>query len=283
MRSTKGSATKGLPTKGLDHPGPGARPWGRLLISLILGLMAAPMAARAALAAQPAPGCTGMGIGLLNSYFDLPWSAAGMGRFAATIKEPSAAAYWGVERQNEAGRVTTDLSTWGGIKVHADATGVAIFQPVEAPKLVPGYAYVLVDVLARVFVRNGIVAISLSTGPASYAAAAYPRSPFRTTVVGQWTTIGEQLVLGANSPAFDRVSILSVTSSAEFSIGCITFISHERNIGLPDANPLTKGAMASPPASGADLEVALVRDAGRLRARSPHPEPAGEELAQASR
>ncbi len=263
MRSAKGLAT-GSP----DRPGAAARPQGRLLIALIVGLVAAPLAARAALAAEPAPGCIGLGIGLLNSYFDLPWSATEAGKFAATIRQPSAAAYWGVERQNEAGRVTTNLSSWGGIEVHADATGVAIFQPVEAPRLLPGYAYVLIDVLARVFVKEGIVAISLSSGPASYAAAAYPRSPFRTAVEGQWTTIGEQVVLGANSPAFDRVSILSLTPSAEFSIGCITFISHERNIGLPDANPLTKGAMAAPQSRGADVEVALIGEVDRRMAHA---------------
>jgi hypothetical protein len=262
MRSTTSLAATPLATRVPDSSGPDTRLRWRLLAALILGLLAAPLASGGAIAAEPAPGCIGLGIGLLNSYFDLPWSGAGAGKFAAAIQRPSAAAYWGVEQQNDGGRVTTNLSSWGGIKIHADATGVALFQPVEAPRLVPGYAYVLVDVLARVFVKDGVVAISLSTGPASYAAAAYPRSPFRTTVTGQWTTIGEQVVLGANSPAFDRVSILSLTPSAEFSIGCITFISHERNIGLPDANPLTKGAMAPQPAIEGIMPAAL-----RVRAR----------------
>jgi hypothetical protein len=242
------------------RPGPGARSRKRLVIVLILGLTGAVVASRGALAGEPASGCLGMGIGLLNSYFDLPWSGAEAGRFTTLIKQPSAAAYWGVEQQNGVGRVTTNLSSGAGIEVHADATGAAIFQPVKAPQLIPGYAYVLVDVLARVFVKEGIVAISLSTGPASYAGAAYPRSPFRTMVNGQWTTIGEQVVLGANSPTFDRVSILSLTPSAEFSIGCITFISHERNIGLPDSTPVTKGAMASPGDTGNIARAWFVRE-----------------------
>ena len=52
--------------------------------------------------------------------------------------------------------------------------------------------------------------------------------------------------MGENSPAFDRVSIVTLTPSATFSIGCITFITHERNIGLPDPNIVTKGTMALP-------------------------------------
>ena len=251
--------------KGPERPAPRARARRRALVALILGPilgLAALPASRKAPGAEAAPGCLGMGIGLLNSYLDLPWSTVDASKFAASIGQPSAAAYWGIEQQNGAGSVTTRLAVQGGIEVKARGTGVAIFQPVEAPRILPGYSYVLIDVLARVLVKDGIVAISLSDGPASYAAAAYPRSPFRTTVNGEWTTIGEQVVLGENTPAFDRVSILSLTASAEFSIGCITFISHERNIGLPDANPLTKGAMASPAPDAPIMNAAQDRDAG---------------------
>ena len=216
----------------------------------LLLVLTAFMPASPARAAEAAPGCLGMGVGLLNSYFDLPWSSAGMGKFAGTIAQPSAAAYWGVEQQYGGGRVDTTLAPQGGIEVKAHGTPVAIYQPVEAPKLIPGYAYVLVDVLARVMVKDGVAGISLSTGPASYAPGAYPRSPFRTTVTGEWTTIGEQLVLGENSPAFDRVSIVSLTPSAVFSIGCITFITHERNIGLPDTTTQTKGTLLLPGDAG---------------------------------
>jgi hypothetical protein len=197
-------------------------------------------------ATEPAPGCIGMGVGLLNSYFDLPWSNTSAGKFASSIAQPSAAAYWGVEQQYGGGRVDTALSPFGGIDVKAHGTPVAIYQPVEAPKLVPGYAYLLVDVLARVFVKDGTAGIALSTGPASFAPAAYPRAPFRSTVTKDWTTIGVQIIMGENSPAFDRVSIVSLTPSATFSIGCITFITHERNIGSPDPNIVTKGTMALP-------------------------------------
>jgi hypothetical protein len=260
MRSTTGLDRFRSPLRFLAPHAQRPMPWShRLRFALILALAAALPASHTARATEAAPGCLGMGIGLLNSYFDLPWSTTGAGKFAASIAQPSAAAYWGIEQQYGGGRVDTNLSAQGGIEVKAHGTPVAIFQPVEAPRLVPGYAYVLVDVLARVFVKDGVAGISLSTGPASFAAPAYPGSPFRTTVNGEWTTIGEQIVLGANSPAFDRVSIVSLTPSAEFSIGCITFISHERNIGLPDPTPLTKGAMASPNDIGATVHVEFVR------------------------
>lgn len=227
------------------------------LVLVFLPGLAPLLAAPEANAAEAAPGCLGLGVGLLNPYFDLPWSSGEKAKFAGLIRQPSVAAYWGVERQNETGEATTRFGAQGGIDVGASGTAAAIFQPVQAPRLVPGFSYVLIDVLARVFVKRGILAIALSEGPASYAVAAYPRSPFRTTVEGQWTTIGEQLVLGTNTPVFDRVSILSLTPSAEFSIGCVTFITHERNIGLPEATPLTKGAMASPLAAEPAMAAAL--------------------------
>src|SRR5437763_15458138 len=194
-----------------------------LVLVPLLGL-AALSAAPEANAAEAAPGCLGLGVGLLNPYFDLPWSSGEKAKFAGLIRQPSVAAYWGVERQIETGEATTRFGAQGGIDVRASGTAAAIFQPVQAPRLVPGFSYVLIDVLARVFVKRGILAIALSEGPASYAVAAYRRSPFRTTVGGQGITICERPVLGTNTPVFDLVSIFSLTPSTEVSIGSVTVI-----------------------------------------------------------
>jgi hypothetical protein len=221
-----------------------------LAFLISFGLLAGLTYARAAAATEPAPGCLGLGVGLLNSYFDIPWSANERQKFATLIALPSAAAFWGIEKQNEMAQVQTILSPDGGLKVTGEGGAFAIYQPLEAPKLVPGYDYLLMDVLARVFVKQGAVGISLSVGPPSFAAQAYPRPPFRSSSTGEWNTIGLQLMVSANSPVFDRVSIVSLGANAEFSLGCITFVSHERNIGLPDPGPPTKGAMLQLPDSG---------------------------------
>jgi hypothetical protein len=197
-----------------------------LTFLILFGLLASLALVRSAAATEPAPGCLGLGVGLLNSYFDVPWSA-----------------FWGIEKQNSAAEVQTILSPEGGLSVIGQGGAFAIYQPLEAPKLVPGYDYLLMDVLARVFVKQGSVGISLSAGPASFAAQAYPRPPFRSGSTGEWNTIGLQIMVSANSPVFDRVSIVSLSANAEFSLGCITFVTHERNIGLPDPGPPTKGAM----------------------------------------
>jgi hypothetical protein len=209
----------------------------------LFGLLASLALVRSAAATEPAPGCLGLGVGLLNSYFDVPWSASERQKFATLIAQPSAAAFWGIEKQNSAAEVQTILSPEGGLSVIGQGGAFAIYQPLEAPKLVPGYDYLLMDVLARVFVKQGSVGISLSAGPASFAAQAYPRPPFRSSSTGEWNTIGLQIMVSANSPVFDRVSIVSLSANAEFSLGCITFVTHERNIGLPDPGPPTKGAM----------------------------------------
>ena len=125
-----------------------------LVLVPLLGL-AALSATPEASAAEAAPGCLGLGVGLLNPYFDLPWSNGEKAKFAGLIRQPSVAAYWGVERQNETGDATTRFGAQGGIDVRATGTAAAIFQPVQAPKLVPGFSYVLIDVLARVFVKRG--------------------------------------------------------------------------------------------------------------------------------
>jgi hypothetical protein len=208
-----------------------------------LGLLASLALARSAATTEPAPGCLGLGVGLLNSYFDVPWSANERQKFATLIALPSAAAFWGIEKQIETADVETSLSPVGGLQVIGRGGAFAIYQPLEAPRLVPGYDYLLMDVLARVFVRRGAVGISLSAGPASFAAQAYLRAPFRSSSTGEWNTIGVQIMVSANSPVFDRVSIVSLSGDAEFSLGCITFVTHERNIGLPDPGPPTKGAM----------------------------------------
>jgi hypothetical protein len=214
-----------------------------LNVLISLGLLASLALARSAAATEPAPGCLGLGVGLLNSYFDVPWSANEREKFATLIAQPSAAAFWGIEKQNQAATVQTVLSPDGGLKVIGQGGAFAIYQPLEAPKLVPGYDYLLMDVLARVFVKQGAVGISLTAGPASFASQAYPHPPFRSSSTGEWNTIGLQIMVSANSPVFDRVSIVSLSANAEFSLGCITFVTHERNIGLPDPGPPTKGAM----------------------------------------
>ena len=214
-----------------------------LAFLLSFGLLASLALTRSAAATDPAPGCLGLGVGLLNSYFDVPWSANERQKFATLIAQPSAAAFWGIEKQNNAAEVRTILSPQGGLRVIGQGGAFAIYQPLEAPRLVPGYNYLLMDVLARVFVKQGAVGISLSAGPASFAGQAYPRPPFRSSSTGEWNTIGLQMMVSANSPVFDRVSIVSLSANAEFSLGCITFVTHERNIGLPDPGPPTKGAM----------------------------------------
>ena len=214
-----------------------------------LGLLAGLALTRPAAATEAAPGCLGLGVGLLNSYFDVPWSANERQKFATLIALPSAAAFWGIEKQNNAAEVQTILSPEGGLRVIGQGGAFAIYQPLEAPRLVPGYDYLLMDVLARVFVNHGSVGISLSAGPASFAGQAYPRPPFRSSSTGEWNTIGLQIMVSANSPVFDRVSIVSLSANAEFSLGCITFVTHERNIGLPDPGPSTKGAMLRLPNS----------------------------------
>jgi hypothetical protein len=196
----------------------------------------------AARATNAAPGCLGIGVGLLDSYFDVPWSAREMEKFATVIAEPSAAAFWGVEKQDSQGHVETLISPGGGLKVIGHDTAFAIYQPLDPPKLIPGYEYLLVDVLARVYVTRGSVGIALTAGPASFAGQAYPRAPFRSMTTGEWNTIGVQVMVSANSPPFDRVSIVALEPSAEFALGCITFVTHERNIGVPDPGPPTKGA-----------------------------------------
>jgi hypothetical protein len=193
-------------------------------------------------ATNAAPGCLGIGVGLLDSYFDVPWSASEMEKFATVIAEPSAASFWGVDKQNSQGHVETLISPGGGLKAVGHDTAFAIYQPLDPPKLIPGYEYLLIDVLARVFVRQGHVGIALTAGPASFAAQAYPRAPFRSMTTGEWNTIGVQVMVSANSPPFDRVSIVALDPVAEFSLGCITFVTHERNIGVPDPGPPTKGA-----------------------------------------
>ena len=222
-------------TKGLAH--------------ILIGALLVLPAAAPAKAANPAPGCIGIGVGLLNSYFDLPWSSAEIEKFSASITEPSATAFWGVEKQAGTGRVETLISPGGGLQVKGQGTAFAIYQPLSPPKLVPGFDYLLVDVVARVFVKQGRVGISLSGGPASFSPLAYPREPFRSTATGKWVTIGLEAMVSANTAVYDRVSIVALDPDAEFRLGCITFVTHERNIGSPDPGPPTKGAMLTLPAS----------------------------------
>jgi hypothetical protein len=221
------------------------------LVRILIGVLLMLRVATPAQADNAAPGCIGIGVGLLNSYFDLPWSSAEIEKFSASITVPSATAFWGVEKQDSTGTVETLISPGGGLQVRGQGTPFAIYQPLPPPNLVPGFDYLLVDVLARVFVKQGTVGIALSAGPASFSPLAYPHAPFRSTVTGKWVTIGLQAMVSANTPVYDRVSIVALDPDAEFRLGCITFVTHERNIGSPDPGPPTKGAMlpASPATS----------------------------------
>ncbi len=219
------------------------------LVGILIGVLLAMQAAAPAKAANPAPGCIGIGVGLLNSYFDLPWSSAEIEKFSASITEPSATAFWGVEKQDGSGSVETLISPGGGLEVRGQGTAFAIYQPLAPPNLVPGFDYLLVDVLARVFVKQGTVGIALSAGPASFSPLAYPREPFRSTATGKWVTIGLEAMVSANTAAYDRISIVGLDPDSAFRLGCITFVTHERNIGSPDPGPPTKGAMLPAPAA----------------------------------
>ena len=217
------------------------------LVRILIGFLLAMQAAAPAKATNAAPGCIGIGVGLLNSYFDLPWSSAEIEKFSASITVPSATAFWGVEKQASTGTVETLISPGGGLQVKGQGTAFAIYQPLASPKLIPGFDYLLVDVLARVFVKQGTVGIALSAGPASFSPLAYPHAPFRSTATGKWVTIGLQTMVSANTPTYDRVSIVALGPDSEFRLGCITFVTHERNIGSPDPGPPTKGAMLPAP------------------------------------
>ncbi len=104
----------------------------------LVALIALPSQARAEVSDS---NCYALGIGLLNPYFNLPWSNDYAGGFSKFVAGPSAAAYWGVERQNPTGDALTGLDPHNGISVLARGTlvdGRAIRETAGEPMFVSG-------------------------------------------------------------------------------------------------------------------------------------------------